>query len=123
MNDKITEARNCLKYRGIMMDVTSGFIKISFFIRNTFFQFALLQSAISSIDQCKIYNSRLRPCHSILYFCNLLIIHNRKIVRIDYSIVFQTSLCDTQIRYFEIRTHTYEIIGQDETSYTNDSTW
>ena len=46
-----------------------------------------------------------------------------KVVRIDYSIGFQTSLCDTQIRYFEIRTHKNEVIGQDETSYTNDSTW
>ena len=108
MNDKITEARNCLKYRGIMMDVTSGFIKISFFIRNTFFQFALLQSAISSIDESKIYDFRLRPCHFAFYFCNLLIIfrsYEMKVARINYSISFQTSLYDTQIRYFVIRSH------------------
>ena len=61
------------------MDVTSGFIKISFFIRNTFFQFALLQSAISSIDESKIYDFRLRLCHFLFYFCKLPIMHNRDI--------------------------------------------
>ena len=64
-------------------------------------------------------------------FVTYLLVHNHKIcrsyqkevVRIEYSIGVQTSLYDTQIRYIEIRSHKDEIIGQDETSYTNDSTW
>ena len=90
MNDKITEARNCLKYRGIMMDVTSGFIKISFFMRNTFFQFALLQSAISSIDESKIYYFRLRLRNFIFYFCELLILHNRKALELIVHVYRKT---------------------------------
>ena len=65
-------------------------------------------------------------------FVTYLLIHNHKImcrsyqkevVRIEYSIGVQTSLHATQVRYFEIRSHKDEMIGEDETSYTNDSTW